>query len=249
MYIANGAYDTVGAALSGSSGIHMRTREGFLGWHLVGSTLSHTGEPTPKDNVWFELPDGLGIAVCHRGLHGCLLPHQTVNYAPVNPKWLCLVEIAGDLKFRSDKLAGKYRRILRRIDVEHFMYIGRMLAVRQMLLEDKWAESHKNTGPDAYTDWRFLDPLMTGDMRELRRLARPYGRYFILPRPQGGHFLLPLGVRDLLVADATKRYARAVAWAVGYQRKHASVEFNRMVYEAMELTRLVTLNDYLDEAL
>ena len=81
-------------------------------YHFVGATL-RDGRLIPEDGVWLE-HDG-PVEMCQSGLHASPTPWDALRYAP-GPV-LCEVEIDG-IEFRdADKVVGRRRRILRRVDL------------------------------------------------------------------------------------------------------------------------------------
>lgn len=88
----------------------------IIAYHFVGNTL-RDGRPVPPDGEWLvhEGP----IVICASGLHASRHPFDALQYAPGNT--LCLVEIEGDIVEQGDKLVGRRRRIVRRIDAEPLM--------------------------------------------------------------------------------------------------------------------------------
>ena len=115
------------------------------GWHFVGDTL-RDGQPVPKDGVW--LAHAGPIVMCESGLHASRDPSDALQYAP--GPILCRVEIRVDIIEGDDKIVGRERRILSRLDAtDGLRYFARMQALSVLHL---WAP------PDV-----VLDYLMTGD--------------------------------------------------------------------------------------
>jgi hypothetical protein len=80
-------------------------------YHFVGATL-RDGSPIPPDGVWLEHTGP--ITICQAGYHASRHPFDALQYAP--GATLCLVEIDGDIVESEDKLVGRRRRIVARID-------------------------------------------------------------------------------------------------------------------------------------
>jgi hypothetical protein len=88
-------------------------KEALEAWHFVGETL-RDGRPIPPDNEWL-VHDG-PVAPCESGLHASVRLIDALQYAPGNT--LCRVLVRGDIQHDDDKLVGRERLILRRIDAE-----------------------------------------------------------------------------------------------------------------------------------
>ena len=88
----------------------------MMAYHFVNATL-RDGRPVPPDGEWLE-HDG-AVVMCESGLHASLTPWQALQYAP--GAVLCRVELDGDIQTDSDKMVGRRRRILARVDLTDAM--------------------------------------------------------------------------------------------------------------------------------
>lgn len=93
-----------------------------LGWHVVGDTLSFTGEDTPDDGVVLGVRGSLML--CENGLHYSRRVTDAFEYAGyVYNKYLCRVLVEKAI-YKTDKGAALYRTILWRIPViDLFNYV------------------------------------------------------------------------------------------------------------------------------
>jgi hypothetical protein len=82
-------------------------------YHFTGPTL-RDGSPVPADGVWLEHTGP--VVMCESGLHASRDPFDAMQYAPGST--LCLVDVEGDIAEHDDKLVGRRRRIVARIDAE-----------------------------------------------------------------------------------------------------------------------------------
>ena len=82
-------------------------------YHFVGPTL-RDGSPVPANGVWLEHAGP--VVMCDSGLHASRDPFDALQYAPGGT--LCLVDVDGDVTEQDDKLVGRRRRIVARIDAD-----------------------------------------------------------------------------------------------------------------------------------
>ena len=87
-----------------------------LAWHFVGATL-RDGRPVPPDGEWL-VHDG-EVVPRSSGLHASERLIDALEYA--RGSTICRVKLRGDLKREDDKLAGRERRILWRVDGERLL--------------------------------------------------------------------------------------------------------------------------------
>jgi len=91
--------------------------ETVLAWHFVGNTL-RDGRPVPPDGEWL-VHDG-PIKPCDSGLHASERIIDALAYAPGST--ICRVEMRGEIvRHDDDKLVGRERRILWRLDDERLL--------------------------------------------------------------------------------------------------------------------------------
>lgn len=93
----------------------------MLGWHFVTCDTLRDGRPVPKDNEWLEHHGP--VIPCRSGLH--MSPHPWDALRLSSGYTLCYVELQGDIQERRsllydyvDKVAGRRRRIIARIDAK-----------------------------------------------------------------------------------------------------------------------------------
>jgi hypothetical protein len=90
----------------------------ILAWHFCGDTL-RDGRPIPPDGEWL-VHDG-EVIPCQSGLHASERIIDALKYAPGST--ICRVEVRGDIKYHdNNKLAGRERRILWRVDGEQLLH-------------------------------------------------------------------------------------------------------------------------------
>lgn len=103
-----------------------------LAWHFVGSAL-RDGRPVPPDGEWLEHRGP--IHICRSGLHASHEPYDALGYAPGNI--LCRVKLQGIAAAQADKLVGRRRCIIKRVDMtEHFRRFARKCALDGIHLWD-----------------------------------------------------------------------------------------------------------------
>jgi hypothetical protein len=89
----------------------------ILAWHFCDDTL-RDGRPIPPDGEWL-VHDG-DVIPCVNGLHASARIIDALKYAPGST--ICRVEVRGDIKRHgNDKLVGRERRILWRVDGEQLL--------------------------------------------------------------------------------------------------------------------------------
>ena len=82
-------------------------------WHFVNNEL-RDGRPIPPDGEWLEHEGEL--IMCESGLHASLRITDALKYAP--GRYICRVELDGDIIEDEDKAVASKRKILWRIDGE-----------------------------------------------------------------------------------------------------------------------------------
>ena len=190
-------------------------------YHFVGKTL-RDGRPVPKDG---ELLVHSGeVVLCEKGLHASEHPFDALQYAPGNT--LCLVDVCGDpLRRGDDKVAGKERTIIARVDVEDLMRdFARRCALDVV---------HLWSAPQV-----VLDYLHTGDPG-LQAAAMDAAR---AAAGDAARAAAGAAARDA-ARDAARAAARAAAWAAAGAAAWAAAwdaqrkRFEDMVSEALSHAR------------
>lgn len=90
--------------------------QSVLAYHFVGATL-RDGQPIPPNNEWLEHKGR--IEMCYSGLHASVCPFDALQYAP--GATLCRVELDGEIISQTDKIVGRRRKILKRIDATQLL--------------------------------------------------------------------------------------------------------------------------------
>lgn len=198
----------------------------ILGWHFVGNTL-RDGSPIPDDGEWLQYNGPL--VLCRSGLHASITPWHALRYAPGGT--LCRVAVRGDIIHGSDKLCGRERRIIARMDAtEMLRHFARMQAVSVL---GYWTEDP----PDVVLDW-----LMTGD----ERLRSAAGSAAAATWSVAG-FAAGSAAAAWFAAGSAAGSAESAAWsaaesaawsaagfAAGSAESAAEADFNALVYECFE---------------
>jgi hypothetical protein len=158
----------------------LKTPPGYA-WHFVGATL-RDGRPVPADGEMLVHTGPLDL--CASGLHASVSPFDALRYAP--GETLCLVRVAGEVLYDTDKLVCSERTIIASMNATDMLrYFARMQAV---------SVAHFWDMPDV-----VLDYLMTGN-EALRAAAWAAARD---------------AARDA-AGDAAWAAAGAAAWAVAW---------------------------------
>ena len=185
-----------------------------IAYHFVNATL-RDGRPVPADGEWLEHTGP--VVPCESGLHASLHPFDALQYAPGNT--LCLVELEGDIaEHDADKIVGRRRKIIKRIDAEPLMReFARWAALQVIELWD---------APEVVRQY-----LATGD-ESLRAAARDAARDAARAAAWDAAW------------DAARAAARAAAWAAAWAaardaawaaaRDAQRERFEKMVDAAME---------------
>ena len=152
--------------------------EKVLAWHFVANGELRDGENCPPDGKKISIPDDRQIVACLCGFHGSKNIVHAINYAAHillnshEPISLCRVEIWGDIEDGMDKVVGRHRKILWRIEPANDVL---RVASRKLALElikvadkdkliDKKIYNYLRTGKDAkaayeaYKNHSFHDP-------------------------------------------------------------------------------------------
>ena len=99
----------------------------------VGSILRHEGE----------------VSICDTGLHASIRAIDALQYAPGSI--CCKVEVWGDVQSRSDKICGRNRKLLKKVDATKTLHLFAVWCAEQALL----AERAAGREPDARS-WKAL---------------------------------------------------------------------------------------------
>ena len=143
----------------------------MIAYHFVGATL-RDGRPVPADGEWLahEGP----IILCESGLHASLTPWRALGYAP--GAVLCRVEVDGDVVQDLDKIVGRRRRILARVDLTDVLWaFARAEALRVIHLWDApdVVRQYLETGDETLRDaaWDAAGDAARGAARDAARGA------------------------------------------------------------------------------